>query len=166
VGLGANAKADGGVAMCFGQSAARMSPAEVWESQTPRLVEKAEFRTDSGGPGKHQGGPGIDYVVRVLEDCFATTFSERTKTPPPGLAGGGTAMPASVHIEWPDGKIEAYSKASGVKLPKGTQVHFFTGGGGGWGEAQERDPQAVKRDVLEGYVTEQFARENYPHAYE
>ena len=166
VGLGAHAKGDGGVAMCFGQSAARMSPAEVWEAQTPRLMEKAEFRPDSGGPGKFRGGPGIDYVVLLLEDCYATTFAERTLTPPPGLAGGGQGVSGSIHVEYADGTIEERSKASNLHLPKGTRVHFFSGGGGGWGPPEERDPEAVKRDLAEGYITEEHAREHYPHAME
>ena len=36
-----------------------------------------------------------------------------------------------------------------------------SGGGGGWGPAFERDPQAVLQDVREGYVTLAAARRDY-----
>ena len=164
MGLGGNARGDGGVAMCFGQSAARLSPYEVWEAKSPRVVEKAEFRPDSGGPGKHRGGPGIDYTVRVLEDCHITTISERTKTPPPGLAGGGNGEPCSVVVEFPDGRRETHGKASNLALPKGSRVHFFTGGGGGWGNPAERSADSVKKDLEEGYTTAEASGRHYPHA--
>ena len=164
-GQGGHVSGDGGFAMHFGQSAARMTPAEVWEAQTPRLLESAEFRPNSGGVGKFRGGPGIEHVVLALEDCHTTIFSERTKTPPPGLAGGGEAMPASVQVESPEGEIRASGKASGVFVPKGSRLRFFSGGGGGWGPPSDRDPSAVRSDIAEGYVTEDHAREHYPHAF-
>jgi N-methylhydantoinase B len=37
----------------------------------------------------------------------------------------------------------------------------MTGGGGGFGSPAERDPEAVRRDVREGYVTAEAARRDY-----
>jgi N-methylhydantoinase B len=37
----------------------------------------------------------------------------------------------------------------------------MTAGGGGWGEPLERDPTRVLRDVQEGYVSADKARELY-----
>ena len=36
-----------------------------------------------------------------------------------------------------------------------------TPGGGGWGDPRERDPREVARDVREGYITRERAREVY-----
>jgi N-methylhydantoinase B len=33
--------------------------------------------------------------------------------------------------------------------------------GGGWGPPAERDPEAVRRDVREGYVSPEAARRDY-----
>jgi len=40
-------------------------------------------------------------------------------------------------------------------------VRIMTGGGGGWGSPAERDPEAVRRDVREGYVSADAARRDY-----
>jgi N-methylhydantoinase B len=50
-------------------------------------------------------------------------------------------------------------------VPKGATLELFTGGGGGYGSPASRDPEAVRRDVREGYVSEQHARTHYPHAF-
>jgi N-methylhydantoinase B/oxoprolinase/acetone carboxylase alpha subunit len=52
-------------------------------------------------------------------------------------------------------------KAVGVELASGDSITMRTGGGGGYGPAVERDPAAVLRDVREGYVTAEQAREAY-----
>ncbi len=165
VGLGGHASGDGGTAMCFGQSAARLAPLEVWEAKSPRLIEKAEFRPDSGGAGKFRGGPGVEYVIDVQEDCYITTISERTKTPPPGLAGGFDADPVSIHVIDTNGETKPCNKESGYFLEKGTRICFFSGGGGGWGPASERSPEDVRGDIKEGFITEEHARKYYPHAF-
>jgi N-methylhydantoinase B len=36
-----------------------------------------------------------------------------------------------------------------------------TGGGGGWGDPLERDPEAVRRDVIEEFISPQSAHDNY-----
>jgi N-methylhydantoinase B len=45
--------------------------------------------------------------------------------------------------------------------PAGTEVMFRTSGGGGWGDPLARDPEHVLRDVREGYVSAERAREAY-----
>jgi N-methylhydantoinase B len=52
-----------------------------------------------------------------------------------------------------------------VEIPKGAVVHLRTGGGGGYGPPEERDPAAVHEDVRNGYLSERAARELYPHAF-
>ena len=37
----------------------------------------------------------------------------------------------------------------------------MTGGGGGWGDPTERDPERVREDVLDGYVTKEAAERDY-----
>jgi N-methylhydantoinase B len=37
----------------------------------------------------------------------------------------------------------------------------MTGGGGGWGAPAERDRDAVRRDVREGYISAEAARRDY-----
>ena len=53
------------------------------------------------------------------------------------------------------------SKFSGVTLREGDQVKIAMPGGGGYGDPIERDPQLVRRDVEEGFVSLAAARELY-----
>lgn len=46
-------------------------------------------------------------------------------------------------------------------LPPGHGLRFQTGGGGGWGDPLERDPEIVKRDVRDEYVSIEGAYRDY-----
>jgi N-methylhydantoinase B/oxoprolinase/acetone carboxylase alpha subunit len=45
-----------------------------------------------------------------------------------------------------------------LPLHAGEAYEFLSGGGGGWGDPFERDPELVKEDVLDGYVSLEGAR--------
>jgi N-methylhydantoinase B len=46
-------------------------------------------------------------------------------------------------------------------VPKDSEVIVRTGGGGGWGDPLERDPERVRLDVLEELVSKNAARDDY-----
>ncbi|MCK4410675.1 hydantoinase B/oxoprolinase family protein, partial [Candidatus Bipolaricaulota bacterium] len=46
-------------------------------------------------------------------------------------------------------------------LAAGEVVSFQTGGGGGYGSPHERDPKKVLKDVANGYVSLERAKEEY-----
>jgi N-methylhydantoinase B len=48
-----------------------------------------------------------------------------------------------------------------VPLRRGDAVRTMTGGGGGFGDPRERDPDAVRADVADRHVTPEAARERY-----
>jgi N-methylhydantoinase B len=166
VGQGASVRGDGASClMLHGQAATRFSPTEVWESKNPWLLEKVELAPDSCGPGKHRGGLGVDIFFHMLEDSYVTSATERTKTAPWGIDGGGEARPNDVVLRLNDGTRTRFGKATRLLVPKGATLELYTGGGGGYKAADERDPQAVLTDVREGYISEQHARRFYPHAF-
>jgi N-methylhydantoinase B len=153
----------GGPMMHISCSGTRNNSIEVWEARTPFLAEKVEFAQDSGGAGRFRGGPGLDIHYRALRDLFVTIPWERVKSAPFGLFGGGDARRNRVVIEFPDGTSNSYTKASAVHVPAGSLVRLETGGGGGVGPAAERDPQAVRADIEDGYISEDAAGRDYPH---
>jgi len=53
------------------------------------------------------------------------------------------------------------SKITGVKLAAGQKLRIETPGGGGWGNARERDPTAVVNDVRNGFMSADLAAANY-----
>ncbi len=52
-------------------------------------------------------------------------------------------------------------KVNALKLQEGSVVRTQTGGGGGYGEPWEREPERVRRDVIDGYVSRAGARRDY-----
>lgn len=163
----ARAHGDGGSPlMHISCSGTRTCPVEVLEARTPFLAEKVELAVDSAGNGRFRGGPGVDTHYRVLRDLFVTLPWERVKPKPYGLEGGGDARPNHVAIDFADGTSTSYLKASAISVPAGSLVRLETGGGGGVGDPGDRDPDAVRADVEQGYITEEAARRDYPHAFE
>jgi N-methylhydantoinase B len=166
VGQGAHAGGDGASAlMHHAESATRVTPTEVWEARNPWLVERVQLIPDSGGAGRQRGGLGVEYRFRALADQWLTAVIERTRTAPPGLAGGHPASPNAAALVGPDGARRPLSKATRVGVAEGAVVELRTGGGGGYGPPRERSAEAVHADLREGYVSQALARRDYPHAF-
>jgi N-methylhydantoinase B len=89
-----------------------------------------------------------------------TLLSDRTKFPPWGLFGGEAARPAAYVLNPGPGETALPSKVTTTLTP-GTVLSVRTPGGGGYGPARERDPEAVRRDVRGGKVSAGRARERY-----
>jgi N-methylhydantoinase B len=167
VGQGASVHGDGASSLIHhAEAATRFSPTEVWESKNPWLLEKVELAPDSGGPGRHRGGLGVDLFFEALEEMWVTSAVERTKTAPWGLEGGLAARANNAALRNPDGSRTYFGKATRLHVPTGSTIELYNGGGGGYGPPSERDPEAVRDDIREGYFTEEFSRRHYPHAFE
>jgi N-methylhydantoinase B len=166
IGQGAHAGGDGASSqMHVSEAATRITPVEVWEAKNPWIVERFELAPDSCGPGRQRGGLGLDVDFTMREDAWLTSTVERTKNAPWGLAGGGEARPNSVSMELPDGTVTRFGKVTRLLVPRGATVRLRTGGGGGYGDPAERDPEAVHADVRDGYISDAHARAHYPHAF-
>jgi len=165
-GQGAFKGGDGGTMLHISESATRFSPIEVWEAKNPWIMDRMALAQDSCGPGEWRGGPGIDFHFRMTEDTFITTAVERTKNAPWGLAGGGSARPNGVGVRFPDGRFESLPKTTRFVVPKDAVLELSTGGGGGYGAPADRPKAAVEADLKAGYISEEFARQHYPHAFD
>lgn len=136
-------------------------PIEVFESKYPIQMLSYGIRTDSGGAGKYRGGNGTyrEYLIDADSDLFL--WFERSVTTAWGLFDGQNGKGPNVIVNRPDGSTSEYLKINGVKVVKGTVIKSFTGGGGGYGKPFERDPDAVRMDVIDGYVSVEHARLAY-----
>jgi N-methylhydantoinase B len=161
-GLGAGSRMDGHHCAIFPANGAN-TPVEIFESDTPLIVEERSLVCDSGGPGKMRGGLGRKMVIRVPDDDSAplgptsiALQAGRFKYPPRGLFGAGPGVMAKFLVNEKDGD------PSGLTLCQtGDVIQFLSAGGGGYGDALERDPEAVEQDVRNGYVSIEKAREEY-----
>src|SRR5947199_362219 len=162
-GTGARPTFDGESAMIiFAGSTARNNPVEVVESRLPSIrIMRYALRQDSGGAGRHRGGLGIEREYQFLLPAFITFSLERKATPPWGLWGGKDGAVNGVDITSPDGALRQVRKATQHPIAAGEVVRIMTGGGGGYGPPSERAPDAVRRDVREGYVSREAAGRDY-----
>ncbi len=161
MGQGGFAGGDGDTMIHVAEAAARFPPVEVWEALYPWRFEKFEFRQDSAGAGEYRGGNGLDIVFEVFEDFSLISTVERTKVPGWAALGGKSGMTNGVTITYPDGKQKKIGKITNMQLPKGTKIAIHCGGGGGYGNPKKRNPELIERDLKEGYISREFARENY-----
>jgi N-methylhydantoinase B len=164
-GLGGNPESDGLNHSNNPISTATIPPVEILEALYPVMFTQWALRPDSAGPGRHRGGLGAIYEIEVLAEGGADVFliGERGKYPPFGVNGGGPAALNRFIYETGDGEKTPplVSKITDVRLRRGQKVRLETPGGGGFGDAAQRDPAAVARDVRLGYVTRAAAQRDY-----
>ncbi len=84
------------------------------------------------------------------------------KHPMPGMAGGKNGMPNEMRCRV-GSKQEFVAEGASRQVPHhaGESYAYRYGGGGGWGDPLERDPEAVKEDVLDEYVSLRGAHFDY-----
>lgn len=148
-GTGARPIKDGLSATAY-PSGVKSAPVEVLEATTPLLFWAKEFRPDSGGKGRWNGGHGLRIEVenRSRGSVIVKTSLDRIENPARGRNGGENGAAGRISI-------------SGKEL-NGMGVHAIepqqrllleTPGGGGFGPASERSGEAVVRDRRYGLVS-------------
>jgi N-methylhydantoinase B len=145
-------------------STATIPPLEILEAAYPVRFTQWALRPDSAGPGRQRGGLGAIYEIEVLEGpAEAFLFGDRGRHPPKGVLGGGEGAlnRFAYQVEGGEARPPMASKMVGIPVPEGRRVRIESPGGGGYGPAVERDPDAVARDVRLGYVTPAHARDAY-----
>lgn len=138
-----------------------LSEAEDAETRFPILNLNREMKTDGGGAGQWRGAPGSLNVKQVLQPTTAMAWMVSADYPLRGMCGGDDAIPYSNHFEVGtpnERKIEHTAQAA---LPAGAVIAYQHGGGAGFGRPLDRDPQSVKEDVLDEYVSRDAARAKY-----
>ena len=161
-GTGARPGLDGLSATAF-PSGVWGSQVETTEAVAPVLITRRELIRDSGGAGRTRGGLGQHIELRSSrgEDFIVFLSVERVLNPARGRQGGGSGAPGRIRIgpDWPDlpGKGE-------VRVKAGETLLFETPGGGGFGDPQARDREAVRRDLHEGLISPDAARKIYGEA--
>jgi N-methylhydantoinase B len=82
-------------------------------------------------------------------------------SPPFGLLGGKAGAAAVVSLTTPDGASRRLPSKGAFLAPAGSVVDMITPGSGGFGAPERRDPAAIGRDLLDGYVSAAAARADY-----
>ena len=161
-GMGASSRNDGYYDYIFPANGAN-TPVEVFEGDTPLIIEKREFLTDSGGPGEKMGGLGRRVVFRVPDDEYAPIppvnlgiQSGRYRYPPEGLFGGKNGAKARFLVNDKDGNPYGLTQ-----FGPGDVVIMDAAGGGGYGDPLKRELALVEKDVADGYISVDRAQTDY-----
>jgi N-methylhydantoinase B len=139
-----------------------MATAEINESIFPSRHLDNELITDTGGPGRWRGQCGSNYVKEATAASSLYTFVLGMKYPAQGIAGGHNGSPN--HLRVRVGGPNAYDvthTALYVPIEAGERIEYQWAGGAGWGDPLEREPEAVRDDVLDEYVSREAAEREY-----
>jgi N-methylhydantoinase B len=136
------------------------APVEETELNYPVRIDRLALVEDSDGAGRFRGGLGLRKDFRFDRPTTFTVLADRTTRGPWGVLGGHDGRPAE-YVLVRDGAEQRLSAKGTVDLRAGDVVSYRTCGGGGYGPPEERDPRRVLRDVLEGKVSVERARDVY-----
>lgn len=146
-GWGAHAGGDGESALIHSAAGDfKNFPIETMEQRYPLRLHRHGLRDGSGGKGRFRGGLGIVREYETLSPCTVQLWFERTEEPSWGLFGGEAGAPPEISVILPGEAPVLMPKANGLRVPAGARILVKTGGGGGWGDPTERDPDGVLRD--------------------
>ena len=137
-------------------------PAEVAEARYGLAVDQVALNPEPGGEGQWRGGKGIEVHYRVRADNnFVSLGYTRSRIPPWGVAGGLDGSTNYVEVRRTDGRSERYAFATNVVVNTGDVIRVVTGNGGGFGDPKKRTKEDIARDLRDGYLTPERAREIY-----
>jgi N-methylhydantoinase B len=157
-GTGARPDKDGLSATAF-PSGIRGVPAEVIESVSPLILHRRELRSGSEGPGRYRGGFGqeMEIGVRTRSPWILSAMYDRTRFPAEGVRGGSHGAVGTVRTS---GGKDLHPKRR-QRIEAEERLFLNLPGGGGSGNPREREPDLVARDVTDGLISVERAREAY-----
>lgn len=141
-------------------------PVEAFEQSFPLMVNSCGLIEGSGGPGKFRGGMGVNKTLTILGgDAVFSVCSWGRDQSPRNPRGGRQGRDQHVSLKHPGGIVENVCCLSPGKytgaLGEGASITLETPGGAGFGSPRERDPEAVRLDVLDGIISKDQAVEVY-----
>jgi N-methylhydantoinase B len=162
-GYGASKASDGLINGTPPQSMANFMSLEMSEHRFPLRFDHFRIREDSGGKGWHRGGCGTEYGFTTWSDTTVSVLGDRVDHAPFGVAGGGSAQPNKVELTtggktW---KPQMRSKLEKEPFAAGDSIRAASPGGGGFGNALERELSMVERDLNRGYISRATAENDY-----
>jgi N-methylhydantoinase B len=164
-GYGGRAASDGPDAVQTHGQNTENAPVEETELNYPVRVARLSLVDDSEGPGRFRGGLGLRKDFVFDRPTTFTVLADRTVRGPAGAFGGLDGRVAE-YVLVRGGEEQRLGAKTTLELEAGDTISYRTCGGGGYGRPSERDPERVLRDVLEGKVSAERAREVYGVAIE
>ena len=135
---------------------------EVDEMKYPIEVRAQTLILDSEGAGRFRGAPGALVEYGPVDTSIEIIYtSDGTHNAPRGVRGGLDGAKARQYRRKRDGALEPLPNFARLELAADETVVSICTGGGGYGRPEERDVLRVAKDVSEGWVSAERAREVY-----
>jgi N-methylhydantoinase B len=164
-GAGAVTGYDGYQCACAGGSLGNMTKTDAEEEMVryPWDTLRYEFQTDLHGAGKWRGAPGIIWeAVNEAGNSISNGGSwDGFYAQAQGQQGGEPTPLNKAYIIRGNKEIPITTPHIDVKVEPGDHLVTIAGGGAGVGHPEERDPEAVREDVRNEFVSVKFARDIY-----
>ena len=153
-GYGGSIDQDGISNGCSTIGISKTPPLEILEQRFPVMFDRFAIAEGSAGAGRHRGGFGVRYSVRLLRgEATASFVMDHGLVGPPGILGGVSGAPNRVEITQSGVSYHPphRSKDQDVRLLAGDRIDVETPGGGGYGDPAGRDASLIERDRVRGY---------------
>jgi N-methylhydantoinase B len=137
---------------------------ELHELVTPYKLLQYEIEPDSAGAGQWRGGFGVRYAFEVDADniaCANFGSGARDFTAPIGIEGGLGCVPHQMNLSHADGSDDEMDGNRMYTFNTGDKITIVSSGGGGYGDPLQREADSVLRDVRNGLVSIELARDLY-----
>jgi N-methylhydantoinase B len=155
---------DGWLTLCHAGNGGMLyvDSVEVDELSFPILVRSQRVLPDSEGAGRRRGAPSVfaEYGPRETE-MRVIYASDGHVNRAEGARGGQPGSRSRQYRRDLDGNLHDLPGLAEVVLRDGETVLSYTTAGGGYGPPTDRDPELVQRDVREGWVSRERARDIY-----
>ncbi len=138
-------------------------PVESVEAETGVLIREYDVLMDSGGPGQWRGGTGQVLTVEVLRDggTIMARGMDRMRFPAWGARGGKPGAPFRAMKNRGRADQAWLPKIDQLSVNRGETVTIMNPGASGYGDSFAREPERVRRDVAEGFVSRAAAAREY-----
>jgi N-methylhydantoinase B len=154
-GQGAVVNQDGMDGVHTNMTNTRNTPVEVIEIAYPLRVHKYSLVPDTDGPGKTR-------ELEVLDHAPVMSLgTDRLKLHPWGLKGGKAGGTVGSRIITAAGEEIPLPSKTTREVAPGSRIILQTAGAGGYGDPYSRDPEQVRQDVIEGFISIERAKEAY-----
>lgn len=138
-----------------------IAPVEVLEAQFPVRITRFDLIPDSAGPGRFRGGLSYRREYEFLADGQVNRRADRERFPGNGILGGQPGQRSRLLLARAGEEAETIPGAGIYELSAGDRLTVEGSGAGGYGDPHQREPQAVARDVADGYVSREAALSGY-----
>ena len=135
---------------------------EIDEVKHPIRINEQRILPDSAGDGRLRGAPAA--LVRIEAVGTPVEFmsnSDGNLHAARGVRGGGDGSPAAQWVEQAGGGARPVRPFDRETISPGDVMVSVSASGGGYGPPWERDVDAVKHDVRDGWLTRERAAEVY-----